>query len=36
METPRTEGPASFTFSLSQEDDRYYTAINFVATPEEV
>ncbi|XP_075045915.1 attractin [Mixophyes fleayi] len=24
-----------FTFSLSQEDDRYYTAINFVATPEE-
>lgn len=25
-----------FTFSLSQEDDRYYTAINFVATPEEV
>lgn len=25
-----------FTFSLSQEDDRYYTAINFVATPDEV
>ncbi|XP_053556310.1 attractin [Bombina bombina] len=25
-----------FTFSLSQEDDRYYTAINFVATPEEI
>ena len=25
-----------FTFSLSQEDDRYYIAINFVATPEEV
>ncbi|XP_033891470.3 attractin-like [Acipenser ruthenus] len=24
-----------FTFSLSQDDDRYYTAINFVATPEE-
>ncbi|XP_039224309.1 attractin isoform X2 [Crotalus tigris] len=24
-----------FTFSLSQEDDRYYMAINFVATPEE-
>ncbi|XP_073442856.1 attractin [Dendrobates tinctorius] len=24
-----------FTFSLSQEDDKYYTAINFVATPEE-
>uniref|UniRef100_A0A673IQE1 Attractin-like n=1 Tax=Sinocyclocheilus rhinocerous TaxID=307959 RepID=A0A673IQE1_9TELE len=24
-----------FTFSLSQEDDRYYTAINFVATPDE-
>uniref|UniRef100_A0A8C5I8W7 Attractin n=1 Tax=Gouania willdenowi TaxID=441366 RepID=A0A8C5I8W7_GOUWI len=24
-----------FTFSLSQEDDRHYTAINFVATPEE-
>ncbi|XP_043920393.1 attractin [Protopterus annectens] len=24
-----------FTFSLSQEDDRYYTTINFVATPEE-
>uniref|UniRef100_A0A8C4Z3J6 Attractin n=1 Tax=Gadus morhua TaxID=8049 RepID=A0A8C4Z3J6_GADMO len=24
-----------FTFSLSQEDDRYYIAINFVATPEE-
>ncbi|XP_035282260.1 attractin-like isoform X2 [Anguilla anguilla] len=24
-----------FTFSLSQEDDRYYTAINFVASPEE-
>uniref|UniRef100_A0A4W3GLH3 Attractin n=1 Tax=Callorhinchus milii TaxID=7868 RepID=A0A4W3GLH3_CALMI len=24
-----------FTFSFSQEDDRYYTAINFVATPEE-
>nr|XP_033809079.1 attractin [Geotrypetes seraphini] len=24
-----------FTFSLSQEDDSYYTAINFVATPEE-
>ncbi|KAG7257316.1 hypothetical protein CRUP_034191, partial [Coryphaenoides rupestris] len=25
-----------FTFSLSQEDDRYYIAINFVATPEEL
>ncbi|KAM4706561.1 attractin-like [Discoglossus pictus] len=25
-----------FTFSLSQEDDRYYTAINFAATPEEL
>lgn len=25
-----------FTFSLLQEDDRYYTAINFVVTPEEV
>lgn len=25
-----------FTFSLTQEDDRYYTAINFVATPDEV
>ncbi|XP_060728242.1 attractin isoform X2 [Tachysurus vachellii] len=24
-----------FTFSLTQEDDRYYTAINFVATPDE-
>uniref|UniRef100_A0A8C2Q589 Attractin n=1 Tax=Cyprinus carpio TaxID=7962 RepID=A0A8C2Q589_CYPCA len=24
-----------FTFSLSQEDDRYYAAINFVATPDE-
>ncbi|KAG5265473.1 hypothetical protein AALO_G00242870 [Alosa alosa] len=24
-----------FTFSLSQEDDRYYTAINFVVTPDE-
>ncbi|XP_051503645.1 attractin-like isoform X1 [Myxocyprinus asiaticus] len=24
-----------FTFSLSQEDDRYYTAINFVANPDE-
>uniref|UniRef100_A0AAY4ETR7 Attractin n=1 Tax=Denticeps clupeoides TaxID=299321 RepID=A0AAY4ETR7_9TELE len=24
-----------FTFSLSQEDDRYYTAINFVVSPEE-
>lgn len=25
-----------FTFSLLQEDDRYYTAINFMATPEQV
>uniref|UniRef100_A0A8D3CGU7 Attractin-like 1a n=1 Tax=Scophthalmus maximus TaxID=52904 RepID=A0A8D3CGU7_SCOMX len=24
-----------FTFSLLQEDDRYYTAINFMATPEQ-
>ncbi|XP_014874198.1 attractin-like protein 1, partial [Poecilia latipinna] len=24
-----------FTFSLLQEDDRHYTAINFVATPEQ-
>ncbi|XP_015343691.2 attractin-like [Marmota marmota marmota] len=24
-----------FTFTLSQEEDRYYTAINFVATPKE-
>ncbi|TSW48764.1 Attractin [Bagarius yarrelli] len=24
-----------FTFSLTQEDDSYYTAINFVATPDE-
>ncbi len=25
-----------FTFSLLQEDDQHYTAINFMATPEEV
>lgn len=25
-----------FTFSLLQEDDRHYTAINFMATPEQV
>lgn len=25
-----------FTFSLLQEDDHYYTAINFMATPEQV
>lgn len=25
-----------FTFSLLQEDDRYYTSINFMATPEQV
>jgi len=25
-----------FTFSLLQEDDQHYSAINFMATPEEV
>lgn len=25
-----------FTFSLLQEDDQHYTAINFMATPEQV
>lgn len=25
-----------FTFSLLQEDDHYYTAINFMAQPEQV
>lgn len=25
-----------FTFSLIQEDDKHYTAINFMASPEQV